>query len=140
MSAPSDPPPPSAGDFLLFVYGTLRRAGPRAGVLAGERFLGEARTAPGYALLDLGPYPALVRRAGAGRVAGELYAVRAALRERLDRVEGTPHLYRLEEVTLEGLAGSAFAYYYQPDPAGAPAVAGGRWDNRRAAPWSGDDL
>jgi gamma-glutamylcyclotransferase (GGCT)/AIG2-like uncharacterized protein YtfP len=127
------------GEFLLFVYGTLMRAGPRAGVLAGQRFLAEVRTAPGYALYDLGPYPALVR-GGAGAVRGELFAVAGSLRERLDRVEGAPRLYRLEEVNLDGVADPVFAYVYQQGVNGAPPVAGGRWDNRRAAPRDGDGL
>ncbi len=127
------------GEFLLFVYGTLMRDGPRAGVLAGQRFLAEVRTAPGYALHDLGPYPALVR-GGAGAVRGELFAVAGSLRQRLDQIEGAPGLYRLEEVGLEGVAGPVFAYVYQRGVDGAPPVAGGRWDNRRAAPWDGDGL
>jgi gamma-glutamylcyclotransferase (GGCT)/AIG2-like uncharacterized protein YtfP len=127
------------GEFLLFVYGTLMRDGPRAGVLAGQRFLAEARTAPGYALYDLGPYPALVR-GGAGAVRGELFAVAGSLRGRLDRVEVAPQLYRQEEVSLEGVAGPVFAYFYQRGVNGAPPVAGGRWDNRRAAPRGGGGL
>jgi gamma-glutamylcyclotransferase (GGCT)/AIG2-like uncharacterized protein YtfP len=133
----SGPLPNPPAEFLLFVYGTLMRDGPRAAVLARQQFLGEARTAPDYALYNLGPYPALVREEGAGRVHGELLAAAASLRERLDQVEGAPQLYRLEEIRLEGVAGPAFAYLYQRDLTGATRLQDGRWDNRRAAPWSG---
>lgn len=125
------------GDFLLFVYGTLMRDGPRAPVLAGQRFVAEARTAPGYALFDLGPYPGLVRREGSAPVRGEVFAVAASLRPLLDRVEGAPHFYRLEEIQLDGVSGPVYAYFYQGDPGKLPQVEGGRWDNRRAAPWDG---
>jgi gamma-glutamylcyclotransferase (GGCT)/AIG2-like uncharacterized protein YtfP len=128
------------GDFLLFVYGTLMRDGPRARVLAGQRFLTEARTAPGYALYDLGPYPGLVRRDGAEPARGEVFAVAASLRPVLDRVEGAPLFYRLEEIRLDGVAGPVYAYLYQGDPRNLPLVQGGRWDNRRAAPWDGGEL
>jgi len=129
-----------ADDFLLFVYGTLMRGGPRFALLAGQRFLGEACTLPGYALYDLGPYPGLVRQEGGGAVHGEIYAVTAALRAVLDRVEGAPHLYRMREILLDGIRELVFAYFYQSDVSGVPQVADGRWDNRRAAPWDGSGL
>jgi gamma-glutamylcyclotransferase (GGCT)/AIG2-like uncharacterized protein YtfP len=114
--------------FTLFVYGTLMRGGVRQGVLAGQHFLGAVRTRPHYALFDLGPYPGLVRREVDGCVVhGELYEVSAALRERLDRVEGAPSLYRLEPILIEGQAGEVFAYFYRQDVHGAALCEGGRW-------------
>jgi gamma-glutamylcyclotransferase (GGCT)/AIG2-like uncharacterized protein YtfP len=136
----TDVDPAGSGDFLLFVYGTLMRDGPRAVVVSGQRFVGEARTRTGYALYDLGPYPALVRQDGAAPVHGELLTVAASLRDYLDQLEGAPDLYRLEEVALEGVAGPAYSYLYQLDPRGAAPIESGRWDNRRAAPWDGGGL
>jgi gamma-glutamylcyclotransferase (GGCT)/AIG2-like uncharacterized protein YtfP len=123
--------PSISGDtFTLFVYGTLMRRGPRHRVLAGQRFLGEARTRPLYALYDLGDFPGLVRREADGRaVWGELYEVAADLVARLDRIEGAPNLYRLEPVLIEGHAGRVLAYFYRQDTHGVPLCAGDRWQN-----------
>jgi gamma-glutamylaminecyclotransferase len=84
---------------LLFVYGTLKRRHPNHAQLAGARFLGEARTASGYALYRAGPYPALTL-GGAARVHGELYAVTREHFRRLDEFEGCPWLYERGRVQL----------------------------------------
>ncbi|HEY7427856.1 MAG TPA: gamma-glutamylcyclotransferase family protein [Gemmataceae bacterium] len=121
--------------FTLFVYGTLMRGGVRHGVLVGQRFLGEARTRPEYALFDLGAYPGLVRRDEGGRaVFGELYEVAASLIERLDCIEGAPSLFRLEPVLIDGFAGDVFTYIYQRDTRGCPLCAKDRWTNERGRP------
>jgi gamma-glutamylcyclotransferase (GGCT)/AIG2-like uncharacterized protein YtfP len=79
------------------VYGSLRRGERHHDELQGAEFLGQARTAPRYALTRLGAYPALV--AGNGVVSGELYRVSAALLERLDVFEGAA--YRRATALLE---------------------------------------
>jgi gamma-glutamylcyclotransferase (GGCT)/AIG2-like uncharacterized protein YtfP len=119
--------------FTLYVYGTLMRGGVRHGVLSGQRFLGETRTLPRYALFDLGAYPGLVHRETDGRsVHGELYEVAAALRRRLDDIEGAPSLYRLGPVLIGGFAGEAFTYFYQQDTHGLRLCPGDRWRNEGA--------
>jgi gamma-glutamylcyclotransferase (GGCT)/AIG2-like uncharacterized protein YtfP len=116
--------------LILFVYGTLMRGGVRHHVLAKQRFLGEARTRPVYALFDLGAYPGLVHRTDdGGAVHGELYEVAADLMERLDRIEGAPNLYRLEPVLIENHPGDVFAYFYQQPTMGFPLCAEERWRN-----------
>jgi gamma-glutamylcyclotransferase (GGCT)/AIG2-like uncharacterized protein YtfP len=129
-------PDPSLGmSFPLFVYGTLMRDGQRHHALAGQRFLGEARTEPRYALLDLGEYPGLVRREPGGRaVCGELYEVEGRLLPELDEIEGAPDLFRLGPVAVVGRAGPVYAYFYQPAPHGLPTYEAERWDNRRSGP------
>lgn len=120
----------SAAVERLFVYGTLMRGGANHALLAGARFRGAARTAPGFALVDLGAYPGMVR-GGAAAVAGELFGVDGALLGRLDRFEGHPHLFHRARVALaDGRA--AFAYLLdRRHAAGRPAIpaAGGvtRW-------------
>jgi gamma-glutamylaminecyclotransferase len=114
----------------LFVYGTLKRDGCRHGPLAGQRFLGEVRTRPCYALLDLGAYPGLVLCTNDGQaVTGELYEIDVALLPWLDGVEGAPDLYRLGPVELEGATEQAHAYFYQRPALAAPLCPEGRWDN-----------
>jgi gamma-glutamylaminecyclotransferase len=102
----------------LFVYGTLKRGCAHHDLLAGARFAGAARTAPGFVLVDLGAYPGMVR-GGAAAVAGELFAVERATLARLDRFEGHPHLFRRARVPLaDGRPASA----YLLDPAHAAGI------------------
>jgi gamma-glutamylaminecyclotransferase len=112
----------------LFVYGTLMRGGVRHRVLAGQRFLGEARTRPHYALFDLGAYPGLVHSASEGQaIYGELYEIDAGSIARLDRIEDAPTLFRLEPILIDGYHGEVFAYFYQQDTEGFPLCAEDRW-------------
>jgi gamma-glutamylcyclotransferase (GGCT)/AIG2-like uncharacterized protein YtfP len=117
----------------LFVYGTLRRGGVRHGPLARQRFLGEFRTRPMYALYDLGSYPGLVAADEGQVVSGELYEVERALLEYLDRVEGAPGWFALEPIDLEDHPGEVWAYFYQQSPAGRSRIASGTWNNPPAA-------
>jgi len=73
----------------VFVYGTLKRGCHNHHFLAGQEFLGEARTVPGYALFLLGDYPGMVRRIGTfDDVIGEVWAVDTAGLTALDELEG----------------------------------------------------
>jgi len=73
----------------VFVYGTLKRGGGNHHYLAGQQFIGTARTPPGYALHSLGNYPGMVcSPADTAGVTGELWAVDDACLERLDELEG----------------------------------------------------
>jgi len=90
----------------LFVYGSLRRGGSAHALLEGARFLGAARTAPGFELWDCGEYPG-IGRGGPAQVVGELYEVPDAQMAKLDEYEGP--LYAREILELEG-GGQAEAY------------------------------
>jgi gamma-glutamylaminecyclotransferase len=73
----------------LFVYGTLKRGGSNHAHLAGQRFLGEARTVPGYTLFSLGDYPGLVPAPhDLPGVTGELWLVNDICLALLDELEG----------------------------------------------------
>lgn len=99
--------------FLLFVYGSLKRDGQHHAELAGARFVGEALTAPGYALTRLGPYRALVAAAAAAgdgggqQVAGELFEVGEARLAELDDFEGSAYVRGV--VALSGAHSRCFA-------------------------------
>ena len=86
----------------VFVYGTLKRKGRNHRFLAGQQFLGEARTACGYTLYSLGDYPGMVRSANpAHLVTGEVWDVDAACLAGLDKLEGLEEgLYAREAITL----------------------------------------
>ncbi|HUR57967.1 MAG TPA: gamma-glutamylcyclotransferase family protein [Opitutaceae bacterium] len=87
---------------LLFFYGTLKRGCCNHGQLAGQAFVGEARTLPGFRLYDLGGYPGLVADANDREgVTGEVWSIDAVALKRLDRFEGTHEgLYRREPIAL----------------------------------------
>jgi hypothetical protein len=86
----------------LFVYGTLKRGGSNHHHLAGQTFLGPARTAQGFTLFSLGAYPGLVAAPTDTRgVTGELWSVDATCLARLDVLEGLAEgLYRRAPIAL----------------------------------------
>jgi gamma-glutamylaminecyclotransferase len=122
--------PLTARRATLFVYGSLLRGEINHGRLAGASFLREARTEPAFDLVDLGPYPALVR-GGRTAVLGELYAVPPALLAALDAFEGHPDTYRRSRIHLDD--GRRVDAYLCPPAlaAGLPRVPGGSWRDRQ---------
>ena len=114
----------------VFVYGTLKRGGRNHAFLAGQQFLGEARTPPGFTLYSFGKYPGMVREAGdTAGVTGEAWAVDAACLRQLDELEGLDEgLY--ERVTIN--LAPPFAdepvetYLYLRSLAGRPVI-GSTW-------------
>ncbi len=115
----------------LFVYGTLKRGGSNHAFLAGQNFLGVARTVPGFTLFSLEAYPGLVAspedRAG---VTGELWSIDDACLVRLDELEGTTEgLYRRASISLAEPAPVAIStgtpvqtYFYLRSLVGRPAL------------------
>lgn len=95
----------------VFVYGSLLRGEPNHRLLAAARFIGPAHTRPVFALHDLGAFPGVVSN-GTTAIAGEIYEVDGPTLERLDRLEGHPHLYRREVVELVADDGVELAYIY----------------------------
>ena len=123
----------------LFVYGTLKRGGSNHHHLAGQTFLGPARTVPGFTLFSLGAYPGLVAAPyDAHGVTGELWSVDAATLARLDVLEGlTEGLYRRAPIALiqsnaspnrasSSAISVAETYFYLRDLAGHPHL-GATW-------------
>lgn len=100
----------------VFVYGTLKRGGGNHALLGGQRFIGDARTAPGFTLYSLGDYPGMVRAPGdTAGVTGELWAVDDGCLAELDRLEGLDEgLYERIDVVLapNPHATSAQTYLY----------------------------
>jgi len=116
---------------LVFVYGTLRRGFANHHLMQGQEFVGEARTAPGYALYDLEGYPGMVADAAAADgVSGEVWSVDDECLSGLDVLEGTSEgLYRRERVALLGPFAQRHveAYLYQRSVAHARRL-GGVWE------------
>jgi gamma-glutamylaminecyclotransferase len=115
---------------LLFVYGTLKRGGRNARLMEGQRFVGEARTAPGFRLYRVGEYPGMVPLAeDRDGVTGEVWQVDAATLEKLDEFEGVHEgLFRRERVRLLPPFENRIieAYVYVRSVAGCADV-GGAW-------------
>jgi gamma-glutamylaminecyclotransferase len=86
----------------LFVYGSLKRGCHNHRQLAGQKFLGRARTAPGFRLYDLGDYPGMVCRADdLEGVEGEVWSIDAERLQSLDAFEGVADgPYRRAQVPL----------------------------------------
>jgi gamma-glutamylaminecyclotransferase len=114
----------------IFVYGTLKRGGANHLFLQGQKFLGDARTAPGFVLYSLGDYPGMVRAPGdTVGVTGELWSVDDDCLAELDRLEGLDEgLYERIDVLLmpNPVAGSAQTYLYLRPLDGLAAV-GSTW-------------
>lgn len=121
----------SPGSTLIFVYGTLKRGCSNHHVLAGQTYLGEACTAPGFALYHLGEYPGIVPASGkTSHVTGEVWSVTPAALARLDGFEGVPEgLYRRERIPLEPpFARQAVeTYFYALPVTGRAEIPSGTW-------------
>jgi gamma-glutamylcyclotransferase (GGCT)/AIG2-like uncharacterized protein YtfP len=115
---------------LVFVYGTLKRGGSNHAGLAGQVFLGEAHTGPGFRLYALDDYPGMVAVPDdRGGVSGEVWSVTPECLARLDELEGLAvGLYRREPVSLQPpFAGQAVeTYLYARSISGRPDL-GSHW-------------
>ncbi len=100
----------------VFVYGTLKRGQRAAALLAGQRCLGPAQTAGGFALYQLDGYPGLIAEPGSDTIViGELWLVDDACVQALDAYEGVADgLYRRQSITIatEGVPSQADTYVY----------------------------
>ncbi len=121
--------------LTLFVYGTLKRGGRNHALLAGQEFLGLARTAPRYRLFGRRSYPCLIEDSNGYAVEGELWRIGEAALPGLDEYEGAPLLFERRPVEVESEEGRVFAYVYLGELAGL-SECGSRWDEagERTAP------
>jgi gamma-glutamylcyclotransferase (GGCT)/AIG2-like uncharacterized protein YtfP len=116
----------------LFVYGSLLGGEVNHRHLSGAPFLGESTTEPGYRMVDLGPYPAVLE-GGTTAVRGEVYEVDEDKMAWLDEFEGHPDVYRRCTVRLADGAGAIAYLLEKKDLAdGRPHVDGGDWLAHRA--------
>lgn len=113
----------------IFVYGTLLRGERNHGVIAGALFFGEAKTEPGFELVDLGGYPAMVA-GGNVSISGEVYAVDSDTLAQLDELEEHPDYYRRLPVRLAtGLCVEAYLLGGE-HVRGYPRIVSGCWRRR----------
>ena len=115
---------------LIFVYGTLKRGCGNHHFLAGQKFAGEAHTAPGFRLFDLGGHPGMVLQPDDREgVAGEIWSVDDACLVRLDALEGIAEgLYHREAVPLLAPdAGRGIEAYVYPHSVAGRREIGSVW-------------
>lgn len=110
---------------LLFVYGTLMNGEPNHPVLGRAIYRGAERISGGFGLVSLGAYPALVRDMNGGNVFGEVYEITPETLAATDRLEGHPHLYQREVVTLDN--GTPVWAYIMQRAADRPRIRCGAW-------------
>jgi gamma-glutamylaminecyclotransferase len=83
----------------IFVYGSLKRGFRHHQELRGAEYIDETETVPGYRVVQVGEYPALI--AGSwGTVRGELYLIAASDLAALDEFEGPG--YERRQIELAG--------------------------------------
>lgn len=110
----------------VFVYGTLRAGERNHHLLDGATREADARTPPAYTLITLGAYPGMLA-GGAVAVCGEVYVVDAKTLDALDALEGHPHLYQRQPITLAD-GRDAWAYLLPETWRGQhPELPGGDW-------------
>lgn len=118
--------------MLVFVYGTLQRGRALHEHLAGQRFVGEARTQPEYRLYRIDWYPGLVEASSSGEglaIHGEVWDVDEASMAILDRVEEVDSgLYERRLIRLQKPfdQSEVLAYLYLGDVEGCSDY-GDRW-------------
>jgi gamma-glutamylcyclotransferase (GGCT)/AIG2-like uncharacterized protein YtfP len=120
---------------LLFVYGTLKHGCCNHRHLAGQTFIGPARTQPGFTLYDLGGYPGIVGDpADTAGVCGEVWSVDPVALAALDAFEGVHEgLYRREPLPLlPPFDGQRIDAYVSALPVSGRPVVGARWTEPRA--------
>jgi gamma-glutamylaminecyclotransferase len=94
----------------VFVYGSLKRGFSNHHVMSGTKFVGEGRTGPGFALIDLGRYPGAIR--GGSALAGEVFEVPSHLMGRLDQLEANGRVYERELTRIALTQGAVDAWIY----------------------------
>lgn len=126
-------------EIRVFVYGTLREGEPNHRIVRGRLLapVERAVTEPGWALYDLGPYPAMAATSnGVGCVYGDLVVVDEATLAVLDRFEGVDvgHYQRVA-ISVHNADGddcSAWAFVQDlRQVRGAPRLTPGDWTTHR---------
>src|SRR5262249_54526063 len=103
----------SMSTTVIFVYGTLKSGQQSHELLAGQAFVGAARTVPIYRLYGLGWHPGLMVDRSAGlSIHGELWSVDEKTLQRLDEYEGVPHWYTRDFVAIADRVGDVQAYFF----------------------------
>lgn len=109
----------------IIVYGSLRRKQGNSHWMTNATWLGDD-VISGYALYDLGEYPAAVH--GEGEIYCEVYRISAGILAELDALKSHPRDYKRELINTA--YGSAWIYIYQHSVDSLKNISGGDWTRR----------
>jgi gamma-glutamylaminecyclotransferase len=105
--------------MLLFVYGSLRRGFPNHYILENSVYIGEFSTTDGYIMIGtrskVFPYiikDSIVDDATPTQIVGELYDVEPNTINRIDELEGHPHTYNRQLITVTNNTDVFESYIY----------------------------
>lgn len=97
----------------IFVYGTLMKGFRNHIAMLGSKCISNDAVIEGYAMYNVGPYPAIVKEDG-GKVRGEFYKVSSMKIKTLNRIEGEGFLYKRTPVKVkvgdEEMDGETYVY------------------------------
>ena len=117
----------------LFVYGTLKQGHGNHRLLTDAKFVGTATTSQEFTMYSTGGFPALVH-SGDTSIFGEVYEVTDEEFSRLDVLEGYPHMYTREQISVNvGEEGDSFVsnnvwvYIWNYELDDMPVVESGEW-------------
>lgn len=100
----------------VFVYGSLLSGFYNHSVLGDSVLLGTAKSPKGFAMLDLGYFPGVIKDDSSKGVVGEVYEVDDAVLSRLDRLEGylshNPEGGLYHRIEIDTKFGPAIIYIY----------------------------
>lgn len=121
------------------VYGSLLEGFGNHRLLEGSQKLGST-IIEGYNMYSLGAFPCIVPNNDDGRIQVEVYEVDAETMQRLDFLEGYPHMYDRHEVEYDLGQGEELAWIYfmhkVPGVGGGytmPRIESGSWKEYRFA-------
>ena len=99
----------------VFVYGTLKSGHGNNRVLGVSKKIGDVTTAKNFRMYSNGYFPMIIRDKDGYKITGELYEADEFTIQRLDRLEGVPHLYHRDSCTVidcDGKKIQAYVYIY----------------------------
>lgn len=115
---------------LLFVYGTLKQGHFRSHLLEGQKFLGEFQTEKGYSLYNIGSFPGIISTDNDNVVNGEIWEIDEEYFSYLDRIEGSPFLFKLQSVKIKNVPLEVYSYFWQKNTDGL-VECGPTWTKER---------
>ena len=125
---------------LLFVYGTLKRGHGNHHIIRNAEYVGDFVTESKFGLVSMGEFPGMVdckepSEEGCN-IKGELFFVDDAMLEYCDRLEGVPHFYRREAITVRSESDppdtiSCFVYILNKASAEGKEFIGAEWPPKK---------
>jgi gamma-glutamylaminecyclotransferase len=98
---------------MIFVYGTLKQGHLRSHLLANQQYLGEFQTEKGYSLYNCGSFPGIISTKSNDFAYGEIWEIQEDCLPYLDKIEGSPFLFKLQLIKIDNVPFEVYAYFWQ---------------------------